>query len=249
MKQNIVDYLLRYHKLPLKTIVCDFMRDERNYIYFLGVVAFESEMDPLDKSAELFKNQQLNYQCDKENRLVKNYKTWRCRLCLLSYPQAKITKIVTFKLLYKLKENLKKRVGSDQRNGRGKMEENIDYFEHIVNNSYNESQSCRICDLCYTLLITEQEIMEIQRTIALCNHIPIPMDEMMSTANNNPEGLVRSPSVINKVCQWRIMFYFVKFYNFDYSSLPFADGTQVPLKENPDVQDEVMRAIEMVYLY
>ena len=30
------------------------------------------------------------------------------------------------------------------------------------------------------------------------------------------------------------MFYFVKFYNFDYSSFPFADGSQVPNNASPE---------------
>ena len=89
----------------------------------------------------------------------KFYKTWTCRLCQLPYPRNKITKTVTFKLLYRLKENLKKR--------------GFNYFEHINNNIYSESQTCRVCDLCYALLVTEQELMEMQRTIALCNNIEI----------------------------------------------------------------------------
>ncbi|MCQ2819466.1 MAG: hypothetical protein MJ252_19560, partial [archaeon] len=236
--KQIVDYMQRYHGLPLKKLVCDFMRDERDIIYFLGVKAFESDVDPTkeiqEKGTKL--NKLLNQTYDKKNDIRKNYKTWTCCLCQLPYQRSRITKLVTFQLIYKLKENLKKRMATTKNTQGKKSIGGKDYFAHIVNNAYNESQSCRICDLCYTLLITEQEIMEIQKTIALCNHIPVPMDEMMSNENKNPEGLVRSPQVIPRVTQWRIMFYFVKFYNFDFSKFPFADGSQVPKNAPPQLK-------------
>ena len=121
---QIVKYVQKWFQLLLKTIVVDFMKDERGIIYFLGVKAFdclkEPETDPKFLPIPQFKND--NYR--------KFYKTWTCRLCQLPYPRNKITKTVTFKLLYKLKENLKKR--------------GFNYFEHINNNIYSESQTCRV---------------------------------------------------------------------------------------------------------
>ena len=146
-------------------------------------------------------------------------KTWTCRLCQLPYPRNKITKTVTFKLLYKLKENLKKR--------------GFNYFEHINNNIYSESQTCRVCDLCYALLVTEQELMEMQRTIALCNNIEIQSEETLNEGNKTPEGLVKAPQKYKTLTQWRIMFYFLKFYFMDYEKFPFEDGSQLPDNATP----------------
>ena len=210
---QIVKYVQKWFQLLLKTIVVDFMKDERGIIYFLGVKAFECLKEPkVDQPlmpAAQFKND--NYK--------KFYKTWTCKLCQLPYPRNKITKTVTFKLLYKLKENLKKR--------------NFNYFEHINNNIYSESQTCRVCDLCYALLVTEQELMEMQRTIALCNNIEIQSEETLNEGNNIPEGLVKAPQKYKTLTQWRIMFYFLKFYFMDYEKFPFEDGSQLPENATP----------------
>lgn len=220
--QQIVDYLLKYHKFPLRLLVCDFMKDERDIIYFLGVIAFRTEWDPEDdnkkqKLPELSKLEKK--EIDSRNKLRK-YKTWKCRMCLLEYPQDKVTKIVTFKLLFKLKENLMKR--------------NVNCFEHIVKNSHNEKQSCRICDLCYILLVTEQQIMEVQKAIAVCNNIPVPIDDFVETGKKAPKNLFKLIENVSFVNQWRILFYFVRFYNFNYFKFPFADGTQVKSNLSPE---------------
>ena len=213
---NICKYVQKWFKLLFKTLVVDFMKDERGIIYFLGVKAFDVLKYPeLDKKVLL-----LNQV--KDDTYKKFYKTWTCRLCQLPYPRNKITKTVTFKLLYKLKENLKKR--------------GFNYFEHINNNIYSESQTCRVCDLCYALLVTEQELMEMQRTIALCNNIEIQNEETLNEGSKIPEGLVKAPQKYKTLTQWRIMFYFLKFYFMDYKEFPFEDGSQ--LKENATPQEK-----------
>lgn len=100
---EIIAYVQKWFKLLLKSIVIDFIKDERGIIYFLGVKAFtpiKEDDDPQFNALEYINN---------EDNISKLYKTWTCRLCQLSYPKAKITKVVTFKLLMKLKENLTKR--------------------------------------------------------------------------------------------------------------------------------------------
>ena len=211
---QLVLHLQKWFKLLLKTIVIDFIKDERGIIYFLGVKSFTLVKEP-DENI-LLKPLNVN---NEEDNIRKFYKTWTCRLCQLPYPRSKITKIVTFKLLYKLKENIKKR--------------GFKYFEHINNNIYNESQSCRVCDLCYTLLVTEQELMEMQKTIALCNNIDVQNEETLNDNNQTPEGLVRAPQKYKQLNQWRIMFYFLKFYFMNYQKFPFEDGSQLPSNATP----------------
>ena len=117
---QIVKYIQKWFQLLLIIIVIDFMKDERGIIYFLGVKAFD-----LLKDIEI--EPQLNRLAQfKIDNFKKFYKTWTCRLCMLPYPRNKMTKTVTFKLLYKLKENLKKR--------------GFNYFEHINNNIYRDTK-------------------------------------------------------------------------------------------------------------
>lgn len=142
---EIVSVIQNMFKLILKTIVIDFIKDERGKIYFLGVKAFI----PYNSKNEMRRELNVNDQLKDEKNLKKFYKTLTCKLCLLSYPKADITKLVTYKLLIQLKNNLCKR---------GKKT-----FSHITNHSVNRDYStmCNVCDLCYTLLITEQELMEV----------------------------------------------------------------------------------------
>ena len=210
---QIVKYVQKWFQVIFKTIVVDFMKDERGIIYFLGVKAFDLLKEPI------VDQKLMPINLIKNDNYKKFYKTWTCRLCQLPYPRNKITKTVTFKLLYKLKENLKKR--------------GFNYFEHINNNIYSESQTCRVCDLCYALLVTEQELMEMQRTIALCNNIEIQSEETLNEGNKTPEGLVKAPQKYKTLTQWRIMFYFLKFYFMDYEKFPFEDGSQLPDNATP----------------
>lgn len=99
---EIVQYIHKWFRFLLRTIVVDFIRDERGIIYFLGVKAFT----PVYEFVDIQKPFSIKEYLKSEKNLNKIYKTLTCKLCMLSYPQAKITKLVTFKLLLKLKENL-----------------------------------------------------------------------------------------------------------------------------------------------
>ena len=78
--------------------------------------------------------------------------------------------------------------------------------------------------------------MEMQRTIALCNNIEIQNEETLNEGSKIPEGLVKAPQKYKTLTQWRIMFYFLKFYFMDYKEFPFEDGSQ--LKENATPQEK-----------
>ncbi len=86
---------------------------------------------------------------------------------------------------------------------------------NLQDNIYNETRSCRICDLCYKLLITEQEIYEVQRAIALCNNIDVEGEddsECIKVSKKNENKLLKYKHKFETINQWRIMFYFIRFY-------------------------------------
>ena len=103
---EIVVYLQRWFKLLLNSIVLDFVKDERGIIYFLGVKAFTPVQSFLDKESNKLSSK--DYINDEKN-INKLYKTWTCKLCQISYPKDKINKVVTFKLILNLINNLDKR--------------------------------------------------------------------------------------------------------------------------------------------
>lgn len=85
----------------------------------------------------------------------------------------------------------------------------------MKDNIYNESRSCRICDLCYKLLITEQEICEIQKAIAICNNINVTGEddsEAMKIVRVNDQEIMKYKYKFESINQWRILFYFIRFY-------------------------------------
>ena len=101
--------------------------------------------------------------------------------------------------MFQIKENIQKR-NKDQH-----------LFDHICINPNNEGQSVKVCDLCYTLIITEQQIMELQQSIAICNNIPIENNDTEDKKNTVPEGLKKVEHEIESVNQWRILLYFKYF--------------------------------------
>ena len=102
---EIVNYIHKWFRFLLKSVVCDFIKDERGKIFFLGLKAFT----PLYTNDTVYKPLSNTAYIKDEKNINKIYKTLTCKMCLLSYPKNKITKIVTFKLILKLKENLEKR--------------------------------------------------------------------------------------------------------------------------------------------
>ena len=69
-----------------------------------------------------------------------------------------MTKIVTLKMLYELKTHLNKR--------------GIFKFEYL--DKYSESsQSCKVCDICYMLVVAEHELIEIEKLYAIAQNIPL----------------------------------------------------------------------------
>lgn len=106
---EIVNYVQKWFKLLLNSIVIDFIKDERGIIYFLGVKAFTPAQNSGPTKLNTLSTK--DYIKDEKN-INKIYKTWTCRLCQISYPKDKINKIVTFKLILNLIKNLEKRNGN-----------------------------------------------------------------------------------------------------------------------------------------
>lgn len=111
---QIINYVHKWFKILLKTIVIDFVRDERGVIFFLGVKAFT----PLYEECSIGKVITNKEYIHDEKNLNKIYKTLTCKMCFLNYPISKITKTITLKLIFKLKNNLEKR--------------NYDLLSHII---------------------------------------------------------------------------------------------------------------------
>jgi len=64
-------------------------------------------------------------------------------------------------------------------------------------------------------LITEQEMSEIQRAIAICNNINVAGEddsEAMKIVKVNDQEIMKYKYKYETINQWRILFYFIRFY-------------------------------------
>jgi UDP-N-acetylglucosamine enolpyruvyl transferase len=64
-------------------------------------------------------------------------------------------------------------------------------------------------------LITEQEMSEIQRAIAICNNINVAGEddsEAMKIVKVNDQEIMKYKYKYDTINQWRILFYFIRFY-------------------------------------
>ena len=73
-------------------------------------------------------------------------------------------------------------------------------------------QSCKVCDICYHLVVQEHELIETERQYARAQHIPLTEQEAEhekrdKSPSHHAEKLT-SDYIRNSLDQWRILFYF-----------------------------------------
>jgi hypothetical protein len=94
----------------IEEIAIDFIKDERDIIYFVDVNGFKVfEFEKVCRLALLSDEQVMMKRVESQDIFDKANNTVQCQLCRLSYKKSEVTKIVTFKMLYELKSHLYKR--------------------------------------------------------------------------------------------------------------------------------------------
>ncbi len=90
----------------------------------------------------------------------------------------------------------------------------------VMNLFSNErNNSCRVCDLCYMLIVAEHELIEVEQEFAKALNIPVSLDSP-SQPLVSPFKKCTAESVGGSVMQWRLMFYIENIYvsnRYDYS--------------------------------
>lgn len=106
-----------------------------------------------------------------------------------------------------------------------------------------DSEACKVCDLCYKLLLTDEELNELQRTIALSMNIQTTSNDKDTRFDNilfakKPKIITdlgrndesnRVKYKIQSLTQFRILFYFIRIYNLDVSTVEFNADTNYKL--------------------
>lgn len=101
--QKIMAVLERVFNIRMKQIVCDFQKDDKNFVWLIGIHSYLVETHqiykPMIKASEEV--------VDSGN--TKIFGTKRCKMCRLKYSQDQINKLITTKMMYELKSHLYKR--------------------------------------------------------------------------------------------------------------------------------------------
>jgi hypothetical protein len=105
-----VTFLYKSYGIKIESIAIDFTKDERDVIYFLDVNGFSVfEYEKVSRLALMSEDEWALKKQESKDIFNKANNTVQCQLCRLSYKKSEVTKIVTFKMLYELKNHLYKR--------------------------------------------------------------------------------------------------------------------------------------------
>lgn len=81
-----------------------------------------------------------------------------CKLCNLIFKKDEASKTLTYKLLWEFSQHLKKR-GEE--------------YHAQFDISHSSTRPCRVCDLCYMVVVSEHELIELEQQFAKVQNIPI----------------------------------------------------------------------------
>ena len=199
--EQLVTFLLKSYGLRIEQIAIDFVKDARDVIYFTDVNGFKVyEYDKVCHLALLSDDQLLLRRQEAKDIQDKANNTVQCQLCRLSYKKSEVTKIVTFKMLYELKNHLCKR--------------GIFKFEYLENIS-ESTLSCKVCDICYMLVVAEHELIEVEKLYAISQNIPLE-EKARKTSELKK---VNADNIRSRLFQWRLLFYFQEFQDIQVNAL------------------------------
>lgn len=117
-----------------------------------------------------------------------------CKLCGLIFKKDEASKTLTYKLLWELSQHLKKR---------GRQLNDIEV-------SHSSTRPCRVCDLCYMVVVSEHELIELEQQFAKAQNIPIKDPYLRVPVEKKAK---HRPALLSEVLkQWRFMIYMEYLY-------------------------------------
>lgn len=117
-----------------------------------------------------------------------------CKLCGLIFKKDEASKTLTYKLLWELAQHLKKR---------GRQLKGIEV-------SHSSTRPCRVCDLCYMVVVSEHELIELEQQFARVQNIPITDPYLRVPIEKKAK---HRPALLSEnLKQWRFMIYLQNLY-------------------------------------
>lgn len=201
---NLCTFLERSYNIKIEKMVLDFAKDELGNIFFLTVKSFELvDTKVFNQLADMSDAQKTERILEIQERAEKTNNTVQCTLCRINFKKSEITKIVSMNMLFELKQHLNKR-------GIFKFE----YLERFR----GYQLSCKVCDLCYLLIVAEHELIEVEKLFG--GSLNIPVKDESEGNKKKATGVVAdmlkemesrkisSDRFKDHLLQWRLLFYF-----------------------------------------
>ena len=176
--QRLVDFLERALRLRITEIVLDFItdRDEKHWLFNMKALRV------VCPDREVFKALQEK----RENKNELSCSVY-CKLCGLIFKKDEASKTLTYKLLWEFARHLKKRGGKLK---------NLDL-------NHSSTRPCRVCDLCYMVVVSEHELIELEQQFALAQNVPIKDPFIRVPLEKKAK---HRPALLGEILnQWRLM--------------------------------------------
>ncbi|CAD8042870.1 unnamed protein product [Paramecium primaurelia] len=178
---QIVSYLEKNYPVRIKTGVFDFLQDPEGRIWL-----FNCKQLIMENAISMSEIQGVGQGKKTLDQLTCSV---YCKLCGIIFKKDDASKTLTYKLLWELVQHLKKR---------NKQLTNIKV-------SHLSTRPCRVCDVCYMLIVGEHELVEIEQKFAIAQNIPLGDAIIRVPMDSKPK---HRPALLNEqLYQWRLLFY------------------------------------------
>lgn len=176
--QRLVDFMERACRLRITEIVLDFITDRQDRHWVVNLKALRV----VSPDQEVFRALQEK----RENKNELSCSVY-CKLCGLIFKKDEASKTLTYKLLWEFARHLKKRGGELT---------NLDL-------NHSSTRPCRVCDLCYMVVVSEHELIELEQQFALAQNVPIKDPFIRVPLEKKAR---HRPALLGEILnQWRLM--------------------------------------------
>ena len=185
--QRLVNFLERAMRLRITEIVLDFITDKQDRHWLFNMKALRV----VCPNREIFRALQEK----RENKNELSCSVY-CKLCGLIFKKDEASKTLTYKLLWEFARHLKKRGGELK---------NLDL-------NHSSTRPCRVCDLCYMVVVSEHELIDLEQQFALAQNVPIKDPFIRVPLEKKAK---HRPALLGEILnQWRLMV-FAQTFSFE----------------------------------
>jgi len=176
---QLVSYLQSVFPVRLLDISLDFLKDRNDQIWLLGCQGFH-----IDPAVPLCRELPADH--------IDQLSSVHCKLCLLPYQMCEMRKSVPYRLLLVYKEHTM-----------GTIREVMDLRHLRVISQGFLSHSVSVCDICYQLILQENDLLQTELRLAHLLNVPFHPDYPSAAHSHQHPNFLPA-----ELPQWRVLFFF-----------------------------------------